>query len=929
MANSPHMIEIFFHWIPLNILNSKEKGGISYNLLPFPQKVTENSTIFAKPSFDAVYISGIDKSHPIFQLLFDEFKSAFNLSLEIIQISDFNKNYNQNHNHHPIPVGDIDNHLEELASFQQDEFYRLISNKSGIFLQCTTAHGIFNGFQTLKQILFQSLNTDPAQTIDLFQIQSFEVLDWPDLSMRGLSDDISRGQIPTIETLKKEIEIWSHYKLNTYALYIEDVIKISSHPQIGVNRGAYSSEELQELIKFAQSRYVTIIPIVETLGHMDNILAQPEYMNLGEFPGSHCLSIANGNIYPFLNDFLSEISANFSKSYLHIGCDEPYDLGNGNSKELIDAVGYEQAIFDFIVKIYQIAKRNGISHVMIYHDLVLKYPTLLKLLPKDIIVVYWNYSPHASYAKDLIPFIQQQREFIVSPSILCWYRHFPQYNLAYSNMVNLISTAKQLNLEFNKEKKNTLGNPIEFGMGELVSTWGDCSNHNLRANNIYGGIMATILGWSHHNSQNSFPKLFHLILQSFYRIQEESVISELNYIVQTCINLNELYQKKDLLIKNRFYDEFYANPFADRSNKSYNPNYVKILTEAQDLAQRLDKIRDKIFHHSKYLEYIAISIDFLILYASKDKLRMCTIQHASHRKAPESSSQVDADYFALLEGFIIQFSHFFTKYKQLWLDCAKYPNFERIEERYQQLYRQLTQKRDEIQLNKSSQPQFLKSKFIWSNRFYSDSKPRLFKKTIIIPQNVSKVYMQVIAGNHAEIYCNQQFVGVSQSRFSLSITPIMKCVSVFDITEDLQVGENTILIQAHHFLKNVGFLNVVIQGELKTPVLSTFNAQNSRLESNVEVLSDKTWSVALLSYEEYLQYRSNNTDFQINWKNSKEIGFAPKFGGNLFHPHLVQGNRSINEDFFRYQDNLFFFTRLLKSNFVARLIRLLLYIFKK
>lgn len=141
-----------------------------------------------------------------------------------------------------------------------------------------------------------------------------EILDWPDLLIRGISDDVSRGQAPTVQELKREMKLWSQYKINTYAMYIEDIIRTPSHPQIGADRGAYSSEEILEIVQYAKSRYITIFPIIETLGHMDNILTLPEYSSLGEFSGSHCLSIANGNIYPFLREYISEICAYFPKN---------------------------------------------------------------------------------------------------------------------------------------------------------------------------------------------------------------------------------------------------------------------------------------------------------------------------------------------------------------------------------------------------------------------------------------------------------------------------------------------------------------------------------------------------------------------------------------------------------------------------------------
>ena len=61
---------------------------------------------------------------------------------------------------------------------------------------------------------------------------------------------------------------------------------------------------------------------------------------------------------------------------------------------------------------------------------------------------------------------------IVSPSMLCWSRHFPDYRSAAKNIINIIEAAKKL------KNPNILG--------QMTSTWGDFSNHNLRENNLYG-----------------------------------------------------------------------------------------------------------------------------------------------------------------------------------------------------------------------------------------------------------------------------------------------------------------------------------------------------------------------------------------------------------------------------------------------------------
>ena len=728
--------------------------------------------------------------------------------------------------------------------------------------------------------------------------------------MRGVSDDISRGQIPTIESLKSDILLWSQYKLNYYAMYIEDVVQTSSHPQIGKDRGAYTKENLQSIIQFAESRFVTIIPIVETLTHMDNILTHPEYMELGEFPGAQCLSIANGNIYPFLREYLGEICSFFPKTYLHIGGDEPIDLGHGNSHDLILAVGIQQAMYDAIMKIYHMAKSSGIRNVIIYHDIILKYPELMDVLPEDIIIMYWNYSSKKKYGKILAHILKKGRKIIVSPSMLCWYRPFPDYRLAYENMVHFIQGLKQAKKMLQKKQAISFS-PSSLPLGQLVSTWGDCSNHNLRANNIYGGILAANLAWG--SQIPDFHTALRDVIKSFFNLSSNKDTANLTQIMEEMINLEHLSQRNNSIMGNSFYDDFYRNPFRDRKSKPLNRNYAKILEGSNNLSKKLEEIQGKITFHSEYLDSLHFSLQTLQLFAEKDQMRVQV--NSLWDKSRGNSINVEFLFqkeagINAITDFIAHLSAYFGKYEFLWTRYAKFPHFTRQLERYQQLHTQCSNQIDLLRENLSLTVPFLRSKYIWSQKSFSDSHPRLFKKVISISQPVHRAFIQVIAGNHAEIYCNGIFKGFAQSRFSLSILPILKSVSVFDITDDLLIGENIILIEGYHFLKSKGFLNVVIQVETTEGTLMEFGTDNE-------------WSVSLTSYDNFLHHQETQDLGKLTWKNAIEIGKSPKFGGDIYHPKLLEGQRSINEDFFRVQDVIYLFALLLKGRIWAKIARFL------
>ena len=377
-----------------------------------------------------------------------------------------------------------------LLNDNNEESYNLEIKDGRIFIYSINEKGIFYGIQTLIQLIKNALLLDkilinlPKNERKRFILSEIEIKDVPDLRIRGIAQDISRGQVFTVENAKRYIKIISHYKMNFYCPYIEDMFAHPKHPVIGNNRGALTCEEIKEIDEFAKKRYVEFVPIFECLGHVDNILQHREYGDLGEFPGAHSLDISNPKIYDFLNDYISELSKCFSTNYFHIGCDESYDIGRYNSKEYIKEKGKSEALIDFYEKVYQIARENNNKYVIMYDDIVRKNEKILKNLNKDIILMYWDYSPKKSYP-DVETFLKAGYKVIVSPSMLSWQRNFPDNKNASRNIINLIKTAYE--------------NRNNGCLGVLTSTWGNMRYYSLRENEIFGAILNGAVAWTTMN----------------------------------------------------------------------------------------------------------------------------------------------------------------------------------------------------------------------------------------------------------------------------------------------------------------------------------------------------------------------------------------------------------------------------------------------
>jgi hexosaminidase len=374
-----------------------------------------------------------------------------------------------------------ENHVATLPSFGK-EGYMLYVNEHSVVVTADSAPGFFYGAQTLIQLVHSS----PSAIIPALTIR-----DWPLMEIRGISDDISRGQVSNLENFKKIIRVLASYKMNVYMPYIEDMFTFDKHPLIGKGRGALTKDEVAELDEYAKRYHVEVIPIYESLGHQEHMLSIPEYNAYAEVADTPwSLSPAKQETYELLNELYSEICPAFSSPYFHIGCDESWDIGKGASKELVEKMGVAGVHAQHYKKVHALATRYG-KKVMMYGDICLEHPEIIEKLPRDITIVDWHYDAAKRYPS-IKKFQDAGFRVLVSPATQAWTRIFPHYDAAAVNIENFIKRG------------------YEQGVwGEVTSTWGDNGAENLREPNYYGFAFSADCAWSPDKATyTSFKKRF-------------------------------------------------------------------------------------------------------------------------------------------------------------------------------------------------------------------------------------------------------------------------------------------------------------------------------------------------------------------------------------------------------------------------------------
>lgn len=238
------------------------------------------------------------------------------------------------------------------------EAYSLKVSEHGIFIQANSTAGLFYGVQTLRQLLPTQIElTDPSlipNNIE-WKIPQLVIKDHPRFDYRGMHLDVARHFFP-VDFVKKYIDLLAMYKFNTFHWHLtEDQgwrIEIKKYPkltEIGAWRdstlvenygsgeydgipygGFYTQEEIKEVVAYAQSRHITVIPEIELPGHSTAALAAyPEFgcfdkevqvaTSWGVFEDIYC---PKEETFDFLEDVLDEVITLFPSTYIHIGGDE-------------------------------------------------------------------------------------------------------------------------------------------------------------------------------------------------------------------------------------------------------------------------------------------------------------------------------------------------------------------------------------------------------------------------------------------------------------------------------------------------------------------------------------------------------------------------------------------------------------------------------
>jgi hexosaminidase len=369
-----------------------------------------------------------------------------------------------------------------------DEGYAIVPVPKGIAVIADTPTGVFYGAQTVKQMILSRGSSA--------KLQVATIRDWPAMRYRGLSDDLSRGPLPTLEFQKRQIRTLAAYKLNVYSPYFENTLQYPSNPVPGLNGGSMTPEETRELVAYARSYHITVIPEQEAFGHLHHVLKYEQYAPLAETPMGSVLAPDQSGSLDLIGEWFKEIAAIFPGPFLHIGADETADLGKGQTHAAVEANGLGPVYINFLLQVHdKLAPLN--RRLLFWGDIAMNDPAEVKRLPKDMIAVAWTYSPEDNgFMRWLSPYTDAGMETWVAPGVNNWSRVYPDNDFALRNIQGFVRDGQAAR-----------------STGMLNTVWND-DGEGLFQSDWYGVLFGAAAAWQLGSSdtakfQNAYGSVFH------------------------------------------------------------------------------------------------------------------------------------------------------------------------------------------------------------------------------------------------------------------------------------------------------------------------------------------------------------------------------------------------------------------------------------
>jgi len=335
------------------------------------------------------------------------------------------------------------------------EAYTITITPDILTIAAEGARGLFLGRATLRQLLIQSGGAIPCG----------EISDAPAFAHRGYMLDVSRNKVPAMDTLLAWIDLLAHFKYNHFQLYIEHAFAYINHEVSWENASPFTAEEIRRIDAYCRERFIEFVPNQNSLGHMEQWLKHSEYAHLAECPEGFqdpwtpdwrtpsTLSPVLPGSLDLVAELHAELLPNFSSGLFNVGCDEPFELGQGLSRKACEHRGKGRVYLEWLLKL---RKLHGRHRLLFWADIINEHPELVAELPKEMIPLEWGYEAGHPWDARCARFAEAGLQFFVCPGTSSWNAITGRTENALSNIEEAAAAGLR-----------------HRAMGFLVTEWGD------------------------------------------------------------------------------------------------------------------------------------------------------------------------------------------------------------------------------------------------------------------------------------------------------------------------------------------------------------------------------------------------------------------------------------------------------------------------
>jgi hypothetical protein len=467
--------------------------------------------------------------------------------------------------------------------------YQLTIDRTRIQVVGNSAVGLFYGVQTLLQLVKRS----PKGTLILPECT---IRDWPTSELRFQHWDTKHHQ-DRLEVLKKYLDWSARFKFNMIGFELEDKFSYPSHPTIGAP-GAFTPEQLQELVEYGLKRHIQIVPQIQSPAHMAYVLKHPEYAHLRSDGSNYQICLCDEESYQLIFDMYQDvIDATKGVGYFHVSTDEVYYAGICQKCESpYNPYNRSLAWVKFVQRAHKFLSERD-RRMLVW----LEYPVLpehVSLLPSDIIDGVWG----NSYMPPRIPSVARRqyleaeeahgiRQLAYAAIGSSHYMIFPRY---------FSEGARAGHLQTIAERINNVVSMVDPA-GVYGAFWNDTGRHC----EIYwlGKAVVAQYGWtpqtpSLEQTAAAFTKIYYgdsiepnQILQIYSALQEQARFFQNSWdLVDSQIHkprYGDSDSKRSIARKNRTLP---PPPLPEGPGLRFEPVYVgrysELAAEAQDMLDR-------------------------------------------------------------------------------------------------------------------------------------------------------------------------------------------------------------------------------------------------------------------------------------------------------------------------------------------------------